>query len=60
MAFPARAINLLIVETLFLVLDYLVVGLRLWVRKAKAKPLECNDYMIMLGLVCPFAPKRPM
>jgi hypothetical protein len=31
--------------------DYLAVGLRLWARKIKGKPLELNDYLIIVGLV---------
>ncbi len=31
--------------------DYLAVGLRLWARNIKCKPLEINDYLIIVGLV---------
>ena len=31
--------------------DYLAVGLRLWARKIKGKPLQINDYLIVVGLV---------
>ena len=52
MGLLSRGLNLLVIETVFLALDFLVVGLRLWVRMIKRKPLEFNDHMIMLGLVC--------
>ena len=31
--------------------DYLAVGLRLWARKIKSKPLQIHDYLIIVGLV---------
>lgn len=51
MGISFRGKQLVAIETPFLALDLLVVGLRLWVRKTKRKPLELNDYMIILGLV---------
>jgi hypothetical protein len=34
-----------------LTFDYLAVGLRLWARNIKSKPLQINDYLIIVGLV---------
>jgi len=31
--------------------DFLAVGLRLWARNIKSKPLQINDYLIVVGLV---------
>lgn len=41
----------IIVEAVFLALDYVAVGLRLWARRLKRKSLEFNDYAILTALV---------
>lgn len=47
-----KAHLLVIVECVLLGIDFVVVGLRLWARQIKQKPLALNDYMILLALVC--------
>ena len=46
-----RGRTLLIICYLFITLDFVVVGLRLWARRLKGKRLQLNDYLIFLGLV---------
>ena len=41
----------IIVEVVFLALDYVAVGLRLWARRLKHRSLEFNDYAILTALV---------
>ena len=41
----------LIVEVVFLALDFVAVGLRLWARRLKHRSLEFNDYAILTALV---------
>ena len=41
----------LVVETIFMFLDFVVVGLRFWARRLKRKSLEFNDYAIAVALV---------
>ncbi len=40
-----------VVVGVLIAFDYLAVGLRLWARKIKGKPLQINDYLIVVGLV---------
>lgn len=51
MTAPIEPVQLIIVVSFLLLLDFTVVGLRLWGRHIKRKPLELNDYMILTGLV---------
>lgn len=41
----------IIVEVVFLALDFVTVGLRLWARRLKYRSLEFNDYAILTALV---------
>lgn len=41
----------LVVIAVLVAFDYLAVGLRFWARNIKGKPLEVNDYLIIVGLV---------
>ena len=41
----------IIVEVVFLALDFVAVGLRLWARRLKHRSLEFNDYAILTALV---------
>ena len=41
----------IIVEVIFLALDFVAVGLRLWARRLKHRSLEFNDYAILAALV---------
>lgn len=41
----------IIVEVVFLALDFIAVGLRLWARRLKRRSLEFNDYAILAALV---------
>ncbi len=51
MGIPSKGVQRIAVEAVFLTLDFLVVGLRLWARSLKGKRLEINDYLIIVGLV---------
>jgi hypothetical protein len=42
----------LIVETVFLALDFLSTGIRLWSRRLSRTQLQVNDYLILTALVC--------
>ena len=46
-----RAIGVLSAEILFLILPWILVGLRLWARRLKKTPLVFNDYAIILASV---------
>ncbi|KAF2963061.1 hypothetical protein GQX73_g10515 [Xylaria multiplex] len=41
----------LIVETVFLALDFLFTGIRLWSRRLTKSPLQVNDYLILTALL---------
>lgn len=41
----------LVIVAVLITFDYLAVGLRLWARNIKGKPIEANDYLIIVGLV---------
>ena len=51
MTAPIGPILLIAIVSVFLMLDFVVVGLRLWARHIKRKALELSDYMILIGLV---------
>ena len=43
--------RLIVILTIFVFLDILTVGLRLWARRIKKKKLALNDWAIIAGLV---------
>ncbi|MCJ1444783.1 MAG: hypothetical protein MMC23_005285 [Stictis urceolatum] len=46
-----KGTNLIVIESIFIFLDVLAVGARLWARQIKRKPLEFNDYSIVIALI---------
>lgn len=46
----------IIVEVVFLALDFVAIGLRLWARRLKHRSLEFNDYAILTALVFTLGP----
>lgn len=48
----AAGIRLIIIEVIFFVLSIGAVGLRIWSRRLKRRPLGLDDYSVVLGLVC--------
>ena len=46
-----QGINEIVVGAVFITLDMIAVGLRLWCRRLKNKKLQINDYTIIAALV---------
>ena len=42
----------LVVETIFLALNFVCTSFRLWGRRLQNTPLQANDYLILAALVC--------
>ena len=51
MGIPSKGLQVIVIESVMLALDFVVIGLRLWSRRLQGKSLEFNDYSILVGLV---------